>query len=326
LGITETFHWQRNTISLVDQFGYFPETSFGYGGVIGSPGLTTTTGGLQSVFTPGESILTGAGQRVTNSFAAQLDRALSGRSSFTLVGGYSLLHYFDNNLFDYSDFSAQGGYNYQMTQRDTIAVIYHFDEIRYSSTSPTIENHTLQVSYGRRMTGRLAFQAAAGPEISFYPSSLVAGATSTNSTAHVSWSMNTALTYQQKQRTSLGLTYSHGVTGGSGVFLGSQSDLVSGSLNYQLSGVSNLGFTSGYSRNRELNNAGVTSSQVFNYWFGGANFSRSLSRIWRINLAYELQYQESNLGFCISTPCATSFTRHVVSLGLNWNARPMRLW
>ena len=115
-----------------------------------------------------------------------------------------------------------------MTRRDTIAVIYHFDELRYRSISPTIENHTVQVSYAHRVTGRLAFQAAAGPEISFYPNSLVAGGTATDSTSHVSWSMNTTLTYQQKERTSLSLTYSHGVTGGSGVFLGAQSDQVIG--------------------------------------------------------------------------------------------------
>jgi hypothetical protein len=250
---------------------------------------------------------------------------LSARSSFTLVGGYSLLHYFDNNLLDYTDFSAQGGYNYQMTRRNTIAVLYHFDELRYSSVSPTIENHTLQLSYGHRVTGKLAFQVAAGPEISFYPTSLPAGGTLTNTTAHASWSMNTGLTYQQKEHTSLALTYSHGVTGGSGVFLGARSDQVSGSLSNQLSGVSSFQLTGGYARNSALNAAGVTSSsQVYNYWFGGANFARSLSRTWKLNLAYELQYQESNLGFCISTPCGTSFTRHVISLGLNWNAQPSR--
>ena len=228
LGVTETVRWRRDTFTLVDQFGYFPETSFGYGGVVGLPGLTTGVGGLQSVFTPGESILTAAGAQATNALAAQLDIGLSARSSFTLVGGYSLLHYFDNNLLDYSDFSVQGGYNYQMTRRDTVAVSYHFDELLYSSVSPTIENHTLLASYGHLVTGRLAFQVAAGPEISFYPDSVVAGGTATNSTAHVSWSMNAALTYQQKERTGLGLTYSHGVTGGSGVFLGAQTDQYQG--------------------------------------------------------------------------------------------------
>jgi hypothetical protein len=324
LGITDTLHWQRNSLLIADQFGYFPEASFGYGGVVGLPGLSTTVGGLQSVFVPGESVLTAEGQRVTNSFVAQLNTALSARSSVTLVGGYSLLRFLDNSLLDYGDITAQAGYNYQMTRRDTVAVIYHFDQLRYSSVTPMIENHTVEVSYAHQVTGKLAFQAAAGPEISFYPNSLMVGGTSANSTSHVSWSMNTGLTYQQKERTTLGLQYSHGVTGGSGVFLGAQSDQVSGSLNYRMSGVSSLGLTSGYARNRGLSAAGVTSSsQVYDYWFGGATFDRSLNRTWNLSLSYELQYQESNLGFCITPQCGTSFTRNVVSLGVNWDARPI---
>lgn len=328
LGITDALHWRRSSLALVDQFGYFPQASFGYGGVVGVPGLASSSiGGLQSVFIPGESILTGEGQRATNSFVAQLNTALSGRSSFTLVGGYSFLRFFDNSLLDYADISAQGGYNYQMTRRDTVAVLYHFDQLRYNAVTPRIENHTVQVSYAHQVTGKLAFQVAAGPEISFYPNSFVGGGISTASTSHVNWSMNTALTYQQKERTSLSLSYSRGVTGGSGVFLGAKSDQVSGSLNHQLSGAASLGLTGGYSRNSTLNATGVTSSsQVYDYWFGGANFARSLSRTWNLSLAYEIQYQQSNLAFCITPQCGTSFTSHVISLGLNWNARPIPFW
>src|SRR6185437_3165384 len=133
LGITETLRWRRNSLTLEDLFGYFPETSFGYAGVIGSPGLTSITGGIQSVFLPGDSILTAAGQRVTNTSLAEMDIGLSARSSFTLVGGYSFLRFLDNDLFDYAGINARVGYNYRMTRRDTIAVYYQFDQLRYSA-------------------------------------------------------------------------------------------------------------------------------------------------------------------------------------------------
>jgi hypothetical protein len=253
---------------------------------------------------------------------AQLNTSLSPRSSVTLVGGYSLLRYFDSSLLNYDDISAQVGYNYLLTPRGTIAVIYHFDQLRYGTSTSTIENHTVQVSYAHRITGKLALQGAVGPEISFFPDSLLAGGIATSSTAHAYWSMNAALTYQQGQRTSLGVAYSHGVSGGSGVFLGAQSDQLSGSLNRRLSGVASLGFTGGYARNRSLTSAGVTSSsQVYDYWFGGANFTRPVYRTWNLSLAYQLQYQESNQSFCITPQCGTSYTAHVVSLGLNWNGR-----
>lgn len=322
LGITETVRWRRNTLTLVDLVGYFPETSFGYGGTVGLPGLTTVTGGLQPVFLPGESILTAAGQRVSNTSLAQLDIGLSARSSFTMVGGYSFLRFLDNNLLDYSGINAQAGYNYQMTRRDTIALYYRFAQLRYSSLSSTIENHTLHVSYAHRVTGKLAFQAAAGPEISFIPDSVVPGGSPTNSTTRVSWSMDTGLTYQRAERTSLSIRYSHGVTGGSGIFFGAESDRVSGTIQHRMQGM-DAQLTAGYSRNRGLNVPGVTSTgQVYNYWFSGANLDRSLSREWSLRLTYELQYQYSNVAFCIASPCGTSFTRNTVSLGVNWRGRP----
>jgi len=116
--------------------------------------------------------------------------------------------------------------------------------------------------------------------------------------------------------------YSHGVTGGSGIFFGAQSDRVSGTVQHRMRSM-DAQLTAGYSRNRGLNVSGVTSTgQVYNYWFGGVNLERRLSREWSLRLAYELQYQYSNLAFCITSPCGTSFTRNTVSLGVNWRGRP----
>jgi hypothetical protein len=324
LGATETLRWRRNTLSLIDEVAYLPESGFGYGGSIGLPGVSVGT--LQPGFAPGETVLTTQGQRISNSFVTQFDRALTGRSSITLVGGYSLLHFFDNNLLNDADISFQGGYNYLLTRRDTVALLYHFDQLRYAAVSPRIDNHTVQASYGRRITGRLAFQVAAGPEISVYPDSLLTfGTTTTNSTAHLYWSMNSALTYQE-ELTSLGLSYFHGVTGGSGVFIGSLSDQVSGSISRRLSRVATLGANVGYSRNKELNTGTVASSnQDYDYWFAGASFQKPLTRTVSLSLAYQFQYQGSNDGFCIGVQCGTNFTRNVISLGVNWNARPIPL-
>jgi hypothetical protein len=324
LGATETLRWRRNTLSFIDEVAYLPESGFGYGGSIGLPGVSVGT--LQPGFAPGETVLTTQGQRISNSFVTQFDRALTGRSSITLVGGYSLLHFFDNNLLNDADISFQGGYNYLLTRRDSVALLYHFDQLRYAAVSPRIDNHTVQASYGRRVTGRLAFQVAAGPEISVYPDSLLTfGTITTNSTAHLYWSMNSALTYQE-ELTSLGLSYFHGVTGGSGVFIGSLGDQVSGSISRRLSRVATLGANVGYSRNKELNTGTVASSnQDYDYWFAGASFLKPLTRTVSLNLAYQFQYQESNEGFCIGVQCGTNFTRNVISLGINWNARPIPL-
>ena len=108
-----------------------------------------------------------AGARSHKFVRQEFDEFLTARTSLTFVGGYSLLHYFDTALLDYGDATFQGGYNYQMSRKDTIAVSYLFSGFRYSNFNQSINTHTVAVSYGRRVTGRLAFQASAGPQIVF---------------------------------------------------------------------------------------------------------------------------------------------------------------
>jgi hypothetical protein len=324
LGVTEEIKGRRTSLSLIDSFSDLPEASFGFGAVVGaSPGLTTTA--LQPGFAPEGSILTGLGQQINNSFVAQLNRNFTGRSSVTLLGSYYLLHFFNSSLLDSAVVSAQGGYNYLVTRKDTIAVYYRFDQDRYSTYSPTIDNHTVQVSYGRRVTGRLAFQLAGGPEISFYPNAVPGGlgGVSANSTMHIYWSVNTGLTYKL-ERASLGLGYMHWVSPGSGVFLGALSDQFTGTVSRQFSRLATVGLSGGYARNKGLGISGVTvSNQTYNYSYGGVTLGEQLSRALALNLNYQFQYQDSNAGFCIGPSCGTSFTRHIVSLGFNWTAKPI---
>ena len=89
------------------------------------------------------------------------------------MGGYSLLHYFDNNLLNYGDASFQAGYNYQISRKNTVAVSYNFSAFRYSNVDQSLNLNTIQGSYARRVTGKLAFQISAGPQfVSSLPSPL----------------------------------------------------------------------------------------------------------------------------------------------------------
>ena len=74
--------------------------------------------------------MTAREQNVNNTFLTQADVRLSGRSSLTFVGGYLLLHYFNSGNLSYDGPLFRGGYNYQMTRKDTIALIYQFSGIR----------------------------------------------------------------------------------------------------------------------------------------------------------------------------------------------------
>jgi hypothetical protein len=328
LGVTETLTWSRTKLTFVDQLSLLPESSFGYaglGGGVALPGGGST--GLQNGLTPGDSVLTTRGLRLSNSFLTEGDIFLTPRSSITLAGGYSLLHYFDNTLIDFGDVIFQAGFNRQMTRKDTFAVFYRFSGYRYSGFNQSINDNSFQVSYGRRVTGRLSFQVAAGPDVAFVTQPIT-GSTATTTTSSAKqeelyWSLNTNVQYQL-ERTGFAGSYNHGVSGGSGVLAGSIADTATGSANRRLTRALTGGLSVGYSHNKGLNLLGTTpTSQSYGYWFGGVNFTRTWGRALDLNLNYLAQYQTSSSAFCVGPTCATSLLRHQISIGVNWHRQPI---
>jgi hypothetical protein len=339
LDFKDKISFRRASVTFIDQFNYMPGSLFGFAGLgnVQLPG--SGSGGLGSSFTPGQTVLTSLGQDLTNSFVTEVDTYLTPRTTISLVGGYSLLHYFNGGLLDYGNTNAQVGYNYQLNRADTIAVSYQFSAFRYGNFNQSINNNTVFVSYGHRVTGRLAFQVAVGPDFTVLRAPIGSGAgtpgdggtgagssgtgsTTTSSIHQVYWSLNTSLHYQL-ERASLGLTYTRGVSGGSGLLAGSVSNLVSGSVSRQLSRTTGGGLNFGFAHNTGLSVAGSTPvNQSFGYWFGGANLSRPWGRALNLSLSYQMQYQNSNNSFCIGPTCGTNVMRNVITFGVGWRTRP----
>jgi len=331
LSFSDKVSFHRASITFFDDLNYLPESSFGFGGLGGSLLQGSGSPGLGLGFTPGQSILTGRGQNLGNSFVTEVDTFLTPRASLTFVGGYSLVDYFDNNLLNYNDVSFRGGYNYQMNRGDTIAVLYTFSGFRYGNFNQSINDHTVQLSYGRRVTGRLAFQIAAGPQVAFSRIPINGGVGSvgggagspTSSTTRIYWSLTTSLQWQAG-RTGLGLNYNHGVGGGSGVLAGSLADVVRGSVTRQVSRTFSSGLTAGYSRNQGLAIGNlIPTTQTYDYWFVGGNLTHPLGRSLGLTFSYQMQYQNSNAMFCIGPTCGTSVVRNMISVGVGWHERPL---
>jgi hypothetical protein len=331
MGVTEKVSFRRSVLSLIDQLDYLPEAGLGFGGVGGLPLSGSGSTGLSSSFVNNQSILSGYGQHLENSSVVQLEAFLTPRSSITMAGGYSLLHFFSNNLINSGDVIFQGGYNYQLSEHNTIALLYGFNQFRFSNSDQLIDSHSVQASFARRVTGRLSFQIGAGPEFTVFTnggSSSGSGTgiglgASTGSSTQVNWSLNSAVIYQY-QRTALNLAYSHGVSSGSGVVAGALRDTVTGGLTRRMSRTFSSGLTVGYARNQTLSIPGVQSgNQNYDYWFAGASFAHPLSQTLALRLSYEMQYQTSNAAFCIGPTCGTGLVSHVISIGLNWRQRPL---
>jgi hypothetical protein len=331
LNFVDRFTFRRWALSVIEQASYTPESAFGSGGFpgISLPGGSPGLGGL----VPGQTIITNEGSRFLNSSLAEIDVFLTPRSSLTFAGGYSLLHSFDENLVDYGNIIAQAGYNYRMSRKDTVGISYVFSGFRYSNFDESINTSTLLINYGRSITGRLAFRIGVGPEFTSINTPIVPGTgvgtigpPSGGSTSNLYWFLSTSVQYQM-QRTALSASYSHGVSGGSGVFAGSLTDTVSGSAVRQLSRVSTGSLNVGYSRNTGLSFNGSPqipqSNQPFDYWFTGVNYTHLWGRSLNLNLGYQLQYQNSNASFCTGTGCGSSFVRNLITFSVGWRKRPI---
>lgn len=342
LGVVERLTMRRTIVSLMDQASYFPQASFGYNGLgTGAVGVGGNIG-LQTGFSTDQSILNTNGQYIGNSSILEVDRYLTRRASITLVGDYNLVHYINNSTADNNEAIFQGGYNYQLSRKSTIAIIYVFDGFRYANSNQSINNHSVQLSYSRRIAGRLAMQLSGGPSfaISQIPLSTgtvnsTANSTGTSETNQLLWNANLDLKYQLR-KAQLEANYLHGVTGGSGVLAGSVSDSISGTASRQLTRNMNAQLVVGYSRNTGLtllgqpitgvvSTPGVTlgSNQTYNYWFTGVNLTRRWGPFLTVNGGYQAQYQNSNATSCLTSPCSTSFLSHQFYFGVGWHPRPV---
>ncbi len=131
----------------------------------------------------------------------------------------------DDGNVDSDNYGASLGYNYQINKTDTIGVVYRFNRFTYPGQGETLNDNVVNLAYGKKITGRLALQIFGGPDITTIDfGGGVLGAPA-SSTRNVTGAGGGNLTYGLEHGT-LGLTYNHGVTAGSGVFAGSETDSI----------------------------------------------------------------------------------------------------
>ena len=320
LNVAERITAKRFVFSFLENLYDLPQALLGYGS------LTGEGTSLEPGLAPVNSILTTRGQQLTSSSVGEMDVKLTRRSSITLVGGYYLLHYFENQptLLNTDTITAQAGYNWQVSPKNTLAVLYRYSDFQYSDLNQTIRDNVVQLSYGRRVTGRLAFQIAAGPDFTSFGTPVLQNSTgTTTSSSQVSWSASGFVNYQLR-RGSLGASYFHGVSTGSGVQAGSENDNLTATFSRRLTRTVTGNINGGYSRNKALAFPGFgIFNQSYNYAFAGASISRPWGRSLSLFASYQAQYQYSNDSFCVGSTCGFNVLAHLISVGLHWQSRPL---
>jgi hypothetical protein len=319
LGASQAFTWGRWRLDFLDEFRRLPETQAGFGGAtnLATPGiqgvLAPSLPGLGSDFTLTPTIFASEGAFYTNTFAIQTSYAVSPRGSFTMAGSYGILRFAKAGSIDQDEAGAQFGYGYAVSRTDSIGALYRFSAYHFMGDSQAIGLQAFNFAYGRKITGHLALQLFAGPELATFRTPL----NSTTGRQELLGSASASLKYAF-QRGGASLDYRHGVTGGSGILIGASADEVSLNGNHSISRSWSFRGNFGYSQNRDLAN----SSLRFNSWFGTAGFARPLGPTANLTFGYTARFQTAAQGVC-SGPCLASFTQHEISLGLQWNTRPI---
>lgn len=325
VGATQTFNWERLQLVLLDEFAYLPQSQFGFGAGTGlsAPGVGGSLGGgltgIGSGFTPGQTIFAAVGPRYFNTAGVQTTYRLSARGSITMGGLYSLLRFRDAGNIESDQYVGNIGYNYQITRNNTIGLEYRYSAFHYLNAPQAIGDHMFQVVFGRKITGRMALTLSGGPEVTNFR---VAQPPATK-TQYIAGSGGASLSYLVPKG-SLSVGYYHGVTAGSGVFLGATTDQVTGSANRRISRVWSGEVHGGYARNRSAESGRGVSSADFDSFFGGVSAARPLGRNAQFTAGYTAFVQRTSLSGCTSN-CSSTFTTNQISVGVSWHARPFVL-
>jgi hypothetical protein len=279
-----------------DDFLYSREAGFS-GLFTGGPAQSSTVvNNLQPSSALTGTIETGLARQIYNTTVGEIDYGVSRQSTVTLVGFYGLAHFFDTGYIDTRDARAIVGYNYSLSVKNSLAVRYDLDDIEFIGTGSRIQTDSPQLAFGRKVTGRLALQVAAGPQAVHLEDF------GSSSGSELSWNASGALTYAWTRRTGSSLSVFRGVSAGSGVFFGAETESTTASIDHEFTRSLSGSINGGYSANKSLVSIPTFASQ-FNVWFAGANLNQRIGRNFSLSMSYGFEQQTSGGGTCPVSSC-----------------------
>ncbi len=323
LALSLNYRTERWLLQIVDNFAQSPQSQFGFGGGtgLGVPGvggsLGTTIPGLGGNYGSYQNIY-GVGPFINNVGAVQATYALTKRSSITLAGSYGLLHFTQPGNIDSNTTVGSIGYNYALSRSDTIGLVYRFSSYQFPGSPQAYGDQIISVAYGRKVTGHLALRLFVGPEITTYriPIGTTSQTTGFSVSAHATYGF---------QRGSFALSYDHGLSGGSGVLVGSTLDQASASVSRSLTRVWGGNLIFGYARNSPVGGTTATGYPVYSNWFVGGGLSRPIGRSLNFGVAYTATIGNYGGYTCTGAGCTSSSTYNTVTVTFQWHPRPFVL-
>jgi hypothetical protein len=291
---------------------------------------------------------------MTNVSLAEISENLTPRSAVTVTGGYTFTHFYGtdevsgDSFIGSSQVSAQAGYNRLLTPHTQLAAAYGYQGFDFNVAGTAFHTHVIQGMYGHRISGRMDLLLGAGPQFTTInspctpsdipdPHCTVSQNELTGSVprSKIGVAAQARLRYRLR-RDFLDLRYRRVQTSGGGLFAGAQTDLVRFGVEHPLSRIWSLSVDLGYAHNDRLqpcttqqvldNACPANDAATYNHGFAGAALHRHFGREFHGYVSYQFNVLAFDHSYCTSgTPCDRISNRQVVTFGLDWTPRPIRL-
>lgn len=327
LALSQNLMAGKWSFGLTDSVSYLPQSPIA--GFSGIPGVgdvgTTPVGG--SPLGPAGGLLTYSGNRIGNSLSGSAERLISGKTSVSAMGDWSILHFLDGNAdgFDTSDVSGEAALNHRIDARDTVAVNAVYSLFTFGKAQGGINFATRGINgvYTRLLTHSIGLDISAGPQwLTSSDKALIPN--SLNAAVSVGLSYARGLSNAE-------IGYSRGVNSGYGVQYGGLSDMVTASAGHGFGRRWQAGVNASYLHTQSITQSGVTPPPgltiplggSFDTVFGGFQVTHQLSRSLSIYGSYAAQHQTYGANFTGTN--AFNGTSQTFAIGITYAPRALRL-
>jgi hypothetical protein len=266
---------------------------------------------IQPSLAAGGTIQTALARQFSDTALGEIDYAHSRRTTLTLLASFGLMKFLDPGYVDNQNLTGRVGYNYALSAKNSIALTYDHSRINFIGAAGRLQTDLAEMEFARKVTGRLSFQVAAGPQLihSYFVGSA--------QTRQLSWSATSSLTYQWRH-TGYSLSYFRGVTAGSGVLFGSSIQTVTATASHEFTRFWSGSVHGGYALNKALI-TGTSFASRFDDWFAGVDLNRQIGRQVRLGLSYGFQQQTSGNGICPVLSCGLARPFSEYGVTLSWH-------
>jgi hypothetical protein len=297
--------------------GFDGLTSFGEG--LGGAAFANAPS-LSSSFSPDQSIFTGLARRLSDSALTQFEYDPSSRSALTATVSVGTLQFLDPGFINSRYIVLMAGYSHNISRHDEVAVSYDHYYYRYNGPNQAILNLGFSILYGHQINRRFSLEISVAPMVNQI--ALLPGGTSTRAF------LSTFDSLQYRTRAwDASVSFDRMIQGGAGVLPGAKTDSTQGSIGRQLTRKVRGSLQFSHTSDQSLTQVSTLALRSeYGYWGAGFGLSREFGRRVSMYLNYSAQRQLSNVPVCVGSSCTRTFLRQAGGVGINWHARPIKLY